>query len=800
MAKEGRQQSLFDAEPAPWELDAADERTIATVVLPTGPAGPFDYTVPEEFSDAAFPERLLEAGRRVRVPFGRGNRSVVGYCVASSVGAATGRRLKAIAGVVDSQRLLSPAMIRLTRWMADYYLCPWGQVLEAVVPAGVRGMAGTRQVKLLSPTAAGRAADVKSLRSAQQRAALELLLASERPLTTAAVAERVGCTEAPVRALVKQGLAAAKIARVPSGSLPLEGRAGEGVAPVPGSSPLPNPPPQGEGTGGNAKGGIRLESKLTLNEDQQAALGSIINAIDAREARGIVLHGVTGSGKTEVYLQAIERVASFGRQAIVLVPEISLTPQTVRRFKARFDSVAVLHSHLTNVERHEHWQRIAAGDVQVIVGARSAIFAPTPHLGLVVIDEEHETTFKQDQAPRYHARDVAWQRAQAEGIPLVLGSATPSLESWQRSATGEFERLSLPRRVMNRPLPDAVTVDLRDAAHTRFSRGAISRPLHQAMTAALRDGGQVMLLLNRRGFSTHIQCPACGYVVKCARCDLSLTFHRQRNLLLCHYCDYESPPPVACTDCKSPAIRYGGLGTQKLEAEVRARFPDYPCARMDMDSMRKRGSHDDVLSAFHRGEFKILLGTQMIAKGLDFPNVTLVGVVNADTALHLPDFRAAERTFQLVAQVAGRTGRGERGGRVLVQTLSPEHPAIAAAVRHDYPQFAAHELAIRQAGGYPPFGSMLRLVVRGEREPIARETAAELAKRVRRTVADQASIRVVGPGVAPIERLRGEFRFHLQLLGLDAAALQATVREATAGFAAPKGVLWTADVDPWDMQ
>ena len=805
MAREGRQQSLFDAEPAPWELDAADERTIATVVLPTGPAGPFDYTVPEEFCDPASPERLLEAGRRVRVPFGRGDRSVVGYCVETAIGAAAGRRLKAIAGVVDSQRLLSPAMIRLTRWMADYYLCPWGQVLEAVVPAGVRGMAGTRQVKLLSPTAAGRALDMKVLRSAQQRAALELLIASERPMTAAAVAKRVGCTEAPIKSLVKQGLVAATIARISSGSLPPEGRAGEGGSAISGSSartssPLPNPPPQGEGTGRKSKGGSELEAKLALNSDQQAALDSVIAALDSREPRGIVLHGVTGSGKTEVYLQAIERVASFGRQAIVLVPEISLTPQTVRRFKARFDSVAVLHSHLTNVERHEHWQRIAAGGVQVIVGARSAIFAPTPHLGLVVIDEEHETTFKQDQAPRYHARDVAWRRAQAEGIPLVLGSATPSLESWQRSATGEFQRLSLPRRVMNRPLPNAVTVDLRDAAHTRFSRGAISRPLHQAMTAALRDGGQVMLLLNRRGFSTHIQCPACGYVLKCDHCDLSLTFHRQRNLALCHYCDHEAPPPPACPDCKSPAIRYGGLGTQKLEAEVRARFPEYPCARMDMDSMRKRGSHDDVLSAFHRGEYRILLGTQMIAKGLDFPNVTLVGVVNADTALHLPDFRAAERTFQLVAQVAGRTGRGERGGRVIVQTLSPDHPAIAAAVRHDYPRFAAHELAIRAAAGYPPFGAMLRLVVRGEVEEAARSMAGELAKRVRRTVADRAAIRVLGPGAAPIARLRGEYRFHLQLHGPDAAALQAVVREATAAFAAPKGIIWTADVDPWDMQ
>jgi primosomal protein N' (replication factor Y) len=438
------QQRLFDAAPAAWELDAAEQRTIATVVLPTGPAGPFDYVAPDEFCDAGRPDTFVEPGRRVRIPFGRGDRSVVGYCVDVVTKAVAGRRLKSVAGVVDAQRLFSPAMLRLTRWMADYYLCPWGQVLEAVVPAGVRGKAGTRQVKLLSlaPTTAD--ADAQKLRSPQQRKALEVLSESKRPLTASELAKRAGCTSAPIRALIKLGYVLEATARVPSDSLPLEGRAGEGVG---------------------------RERKLELNEDQRAALNSIITALDCREARGIVLHGVTGSGKTEVYLQAIERVASFGRQAIVLVPEISLTPQTVRRFKARFDRVAVLHSHLSDVERHEHWRRIAGGEVQVVVGARSAIFAPTPHLGLVVIDEEHETTFKQDQAPRYHARDVAWRRVAAEGVPLVLGSATPSLESWQRTVTGEFERISLPRRVMNLPMPDVATIDLRDPAQTMLWLG-----------------------------------------------------------------------------------------------------------------------------------------------------------------------------------------------------------------------------------------------------------------------------------------------------------------------------------------
>jgi primosomal protein N' (replication factor Y) len=765
------QQSLFDAEPEAWEVDAAELRTVASVVLPTGPKGPFDYIVPDAMTDAEDREQFVERGRRVRVPFGRGDRVVTGYCVDVGVKRVEAQRLKTIASVVDAQALLSPAMLRLTQWMADHYLCPWGQVLEGVVPAGVRGMAGTREVKLLS-LAAGAMEKFKTLKrqSPQQRKALEALAASHRPLTAPELAESADCSLAPIKTLVKQGLIEAASARV--------------------------------ATGEEARQTFAREAPLELNEDQAAALVSIKSALDSGEPRGIVLHGVTGSGKTEVYLQAIEHVASFRRQAIVLVPEISLTPQTVRRFRARFDHVAVLHSHMTDVERHRHWQSIARGDVQVIVGARSAIFAPAPQLGLIIIDEEHETTFKQDQAPRYHARDVAWQRAQAEGIPLVLGSATPSLEAWVRAQQGEFTKLSLPKRVMNLPLPNVMTIDMRDPAQTKFGRGAITRPLHQAMIEALRGGGQVILLLNRRGFSTHIQCPGCGFVLKCEHCDLALTFHRQHNTALCHYCDYETPPPVACPDCKSPAIRYGGVGTQKLEDEVRARFPDYKCARMDVDSMKQRGSHDNVLSAFQRGEFQILLGTQMIAKGLDFPNVTLVGVINADTALHLPDFRASERTFQLVAQVAGRTGRGKRGGRVLVQTLNPEHPAIMAAVRHDYPRFADHELGTRRAAHYPPFAAMIRIVVRGPAEATARETAHGLGERLRAAVASLgvAGPRVVGPGTAPIARLRGEFRFHLQIQGPDGASLRQVVRDAAQGFAAPAEVRWIADVDPWDMQ
>ena len=426
-------------------------------------------------------------------------------------------------------------------------------------------------------------------------------------------------------------------------------------------------------------------------------------------------------------IQAIQQVVRFGRQAILLVPEISLTPQTVARFRARFDRVAVLHSHLSDVERHEHWRRIARGEVEVVVGARSAIFAPTPHLGLIVLDEEHESTFKQETAPRYHARDVALRRAADQNVPLVLASATPSLESWHRAQRGEYRLVEMPRRVLNRPMPAVRTIDLRDEVHSKQSRGAISRPLHRAMDEALRDGGQVILLLNRRGHSTHIQCPACGHAMRCPECDLALTFHRHDSSAVCHYCDYHSAAPTACPECNFAGIRFSGLGTQKLEAEVRARFPNYPCLRMDTDSMRARGSHEQALAAFRDGKTRILLGTQMIAKGLDFPNVTLVGVVNADTALHLPDFRAAERTFQLVTQVAGRTGRGPQGGlragANAESRCAGDRGGRAARSGRRSPR---EELPHREALGYPPFASMIRIVIRGRQ----RKRGARAGRRV----------------------------------------------------------------------
>jgi primosomal protein N' (replication factor Y) len=535
-----------------------------------------------------------------------------------------------------------------------------------------------------------------------------------------------------------------------------------------------------------------------LSPAQQGALDAILAPLRERRHETIVLFGVTGSGKTEVYLQAVEETLAQGRQAIILVPEISLTPQTCDRFRSRFGSVAVLHSHLTAVERHAEWREIASGRVGVVVGARSAVFAPTPRLGLIVIDEEHETSFKQATAPRYHARDVAEWIARSAGIPLVLGSATPSLETFARCLDGSWRMCRLPDRVGGSQLPAVITVDLRDQRSR--SRGALSPRLVAGIKWALSSGGQVMLLLNRRGFATHVQCRACGDTARCKQCDLALTLHQPGNRGICHGCGHIARLPPDCPSCGAPQLAQRGTGTQKLEEQVRGLFPGTRVARMDTDTMRTRGSHERTLDAFRAREIDILVGTQMIAKGLDFPDVMLVGVVNADAALHLADFRAAERTCQLVTQVAGRSGRGALGGRVVVQTSTPEHPAIRSAGRHDYEAFVRHELPIREALLYPPFGVMIRFVVRSHREEAAAAWAGTLTDRLRAAVAAAGEgMRVLGPAPAPIARLRDRFRWHLQVHGLDGERLRDLVLRATAGLRTPDDVAWIIDVDPVEM-
>jgi primosomal protein N' (replication factor Y) len=756
-----QQQNLFDTDPAPWELDDQIERLAASVVVSEGVDGVFDYWVPDRLRASVQP------GKRLEVPFGRGDRKVIGYCV-ELVNRPSTKQLKEVRSVVDEYILLTPHMLRLTRWMSDYYLAPWAKVLETVLPAAVRDQAGTRAKTFLQvPPDVAANLDQYEL-SPKQADALRRLAAAPDAMTPEELAESLGCTLSPINALRKRGLVEELSRRVRNTV----------IVPLTRESHV----------------------EFQMNQDQQAALNAVLSSLENQRAETILLHGVTGSGKTEVYIRAIERVIQFGRQAIVLVPEISLTPQTQRRFRSRFEHVALLHSHLSDAERNFHWQQIAAGRVQVVVGARSAVFAPTPHLGLIIIDEEHDGSFKQDNVPRYHARDVARERSAYERIPVLLGSATPSLESWHRAVTGAYRLVSMPRRVSKLPLPVVHTIDMREESKRQFPGGAIGRQLGDAVISAVSAGGQVILLLNRRGYSTHIQCPACGKTVKCEDCDIALTHHREGDKAMCHYCDFETTAPLNCPSCGFEGIRYTGIGTQKLEAEVRSRFPKFECLRVDSDTMRKPGSHEKAFARFRSGEIKILLGTQMIAKGLDFPNVTLVGVINADTGLHLPDFRAAERVFQLVTQVAGRTGRSERGGRVLVQSYEPENAAIQAAQRHDFLGFAAQELPNRQQFAYPPYGSLARVVVKGRLEPVTEAFAGQIAEHVRvHTPRELPGFRLLGPAVAPIAKLRGEFRFHMIIQALELEPIRQCLRSARTQLKPPEDVQWIADIDPVDM-
>jgi primosomal protein N' (replication factor Y) len=659
--------------------------------------------------------------------------------------------------------------------MADYYLCGWGQVLNAVVPAAAKDQAGTRATSFVQAIPEADVPSPAPELSAKQAEALAELRRRAEPIELRQLARSVACGPGPIDELVKKGYARRLLRRVER---------------VPSESPEGAVPP--------------LE--VSLNDDQQRAWAPLEDALRAGGFKAFLLHGVTGSGKTELYLRAIEEVVRQGKEAIVLVPEISLTPQTIQRFRGRCDEVAVLHSHLGDADRGGHWRRVAAGKVQVVVGARSAVFAPTRRLGLIVIDEEHEGTFKQDTTPRYHARDVAVMRARLENIPILLGSATPSLESWHNAQRGQYTLLTLPNRVLDRPLPRVGLIDLRHEMPRGGRFHALSPQLERAMRDALQLGGQVMLLLNRRGFSTHVHCPACGHVEACQHCDLALTFHRERTVMLCHYCGFEQAPLERCPRCDQAQVRYQGLGTEKLQAEIEEKFSGYVVRRMDSDTMRRPGSHARVLSAFKQGLIHILLGTQMIAKGLDFPNVTLVGVVNADVGLHIPDFRSAERTFQLLSQVAGRTGRGPRGGQVLVQTFNPEHPAIALAATHDYLSFVATELVHRHSHHYPPYQRLARLIVRSRTQEagaaFAERLAAELHRALRQQVepaSAMAPVRLLGPAEAPVFRLKGYYRYHFQLHSASAAALHHVLRAVLPSLRAPTGVEHTIDVDPLNM-
>ena len=543
-------------------------------------------------------------------------------------------------------------------------------------------------------------------------------------------------------------------------------------------------------------------TNLELNAEQALALNKITDALAAPErAKPILLHGVTGSGKTEIYLQAIRVALERGRSAIVLVPEISLTPQTVERFKSRFaemhEAVAVLHSHLSQGERHDEWHKIHSGRARIVIGARSAVFAPLKDVGLIIVDEEHETTYKQEEAPRYHARDVAVVRAKIEKCAVVLGSATPSLESYHNATTGKYELLTLSQRVDDQRMPLMRIVDLRLERRKEKIAPILSEKLSQAIADRLEKREQTILFLNRRGFSTSLLCSNCGEARNCPNCSVALTFHRHMARLSCHLCGHTAAVPKKCPECGKDSLIYAGFGTEKVESTVSHLFPKANVRRMDADSMTRKEAYRETLRNFRTGKIDILVGTQMIAKGLHFPNVTLVGIINADLALHLPDFRAGERTFQLLTQVAGRAGRGETAGEVFVQTYTPFSPSIQFARHHDFAGYFQQELEFRERCDFPPFKHAILITVRSAHEGRAKLSAETLVRRLKESLGSEFILGDATP--APLEKLQGQFRFHILLRGEAIMRLSRLIRETLDKLPLPEDVIATVDVDPYQL-
>lgn len=723
--------------------------------------GTFTYRVPPALAGR------VALGHRVAVPFGRSRRAT-GYVVGFPAAPPAGLALRDVADVLDPVPPFTPALVELLRWAEEYYLVPPGELLRAALPPGLNARAGARAPSRRgvewadpAPSAAGAAADLA--RAPAQRALLEYLLARGRiPVEELRRAFPRG--RAALAALARRGLV--RLEREASVA-----RAGVLAGPA-GDAP-------------------------TLTADQAAALAEIEGAFGSFTT--FVLRGVTGSGKTEVYLHAIARARAAGKGALVLVPEIALTPQLSGRFRARFgDDVALLHSGLSAPERHAEWLRLRSGEARICVGVRSAVFAPVQDLAVLVVDEEHEGSFKQDDGPAYHARDLAVVRGKLEGAVVILGSATPALETLENARRGRYRRLELPRRIDDRPMPGVELVDLRRLrqAGGELAPGLLSPRLVEALEETVAAGQQAILFLNRRGFETLVVCEACGAEARCRDCAVALTHHARRGLLLCHACGRGERMDARCPLCGGPRAGVG-VGTEQVEEAVRARLPRARVARLDRDAVAGAGETAALLARFARRDVDVLVGTQMVTKGHDFPGVTLVGVVLADTALALPDFRAAERTFQLLTQVAGRAGRGADAGRVVVQTFNPGTRAVARAAQHDFDGFAEGELEERRRLRWPPFTRLLAARVEGT-EVSAPRAAEALARAARPAL--HGEVAMLGPAPAAIERIRGRTRWHLLF---RAAAPQALFRvhSALAPLARrpPSGARIRFDMDPYSM-
>jgi primosomal protein N' (replication factor Y) len=825
---------------------------------------PFDYLIPESM------RAWIEVGSRVGVPFG--HRTVQGFVVSIHPQLQTESfKMKPIQELLDIIPPLSEDLVELAQWMSQQYACRFITALQVMIPTALKGKAeryisladsnmdklqtgdisdtifaeGSLVVKdeediisfierkaevtmqQLSNAFPDHAAILKSLlrrgivqenqhikdklqkktlkavnlamssdeaqniidqfpaKALRQKEVLQFILDAKDllPLPMKTIMSTLQVTSGTVKSLVDKGYVSVEDVEVLRD--PYQGRHFKPTAP------------------------------LTLTKEQQLAYDRIIHTLDDRKHGVFLLHGVTGSGKTEIYLQSIQRCLEQGRQAIVLVPEISLTPQMVERFKGRFGNlVAVMHSRLSGGERYDEWRKIREGKASVVVGARSAVFAPFSNLGLIIMDEEHETSYKQEESPKYHARNVAVHRAQQIGAAVVLGSATPSLETYHAAksqANPDFSPwlLEMPTRALGNRLPEVQIVDMREELRVG-NRSMFSRALHEAIVTRLEKKEQMVLLLNRRGYSTFVMCRSCGYVAGCSECDISLTFHQKSNNLRCHYCGYAEPAPQVCPECGSEHIRFFGTGTQRVEEELAKLFPGIRVIRMDVDTTTEKGSHEKLLKQFGDRKADVLLGTQMVAKGLDFPDVTLVGVITADSALNLPDFRAAEKTFQLLTQVAGRAGRHHLPGEVFIQSYTPEHYSIIHASGHDYTSFVREEFRHRKGLHYPPYCRLILVTMSHEQLPLLLRMAENMAITLQgkakqlgwfgsldRLTAD--ALDILGPVASPIPRIKNRYRFQCMIKWrgkIDAIGLVLEAAEQIEDSVHDKNLQISIDIDP----
>jgi len=781
---------------------------------------PFDYQVPVEWIN------VIELGSRVKVPFGP--RNVLGFVVGLKKETDVPlNKLKAINQILDMEPVLTEEMLRMAKWLKNDTICYEIDALQVMLPSALRAKY-EKMIKLQQGQQLP--LEVQAIFGKRQRANFkEFERAGLLPLLKQLVAENIVTIENVVkqqgnvkeirmvqitvdqqlieRALeqssraVKQRLllqwmcqhlgevfTPQQICDEAGVSISvLEAVIDKGAAQFIQEEVFRDP---------FTKEVSRTQA-LQLTDEQQVALQAITTAMDQQIAQTFLLHGVTGSGKTEVYLQAIQKVLEEGKEAIMLVPEISLTPQMTERFRSRFgEMVAVMHSGLSVGEKYDEWRKIQQGKVKVVVGARSAIFAPFTNIGLIILDEEHESTYKQEDSPRYHARDVAIWRSEFYNCPIILGSATPALESFARAKKGVYKLLSLKHRALHQALPTVFIADMREELR-QGNRSMFSQSLIEAIRLRLEKKEQMVLFLNRRGYSSFVLCRDCGTVVQCPNCDISLTYHRTTEKLKCHYCGYEEHVPQICPQCQSDHIRYFGTGTQKVEEELYKLFPEARVLRMDVDTTKHKGAHEEILETFGAGHADILLGTQMIAKGLDFPNITLVGVLSADTSLHLPDYRAAERTFQLLTQVSGRAGRHDKLGEVIIQTYTPEHYAIELARTQEYEPFYEREMFLRRRSNYPPYYFVALIQLSHEDVMMAAEYAGRVADWLRGNLSNQVAI--IGPTTASIARLQNRYRYQCLIKYKIEPNLIPVLQRLLAMYRAEwikQGILMTVDLDP----